>query len=268
MNYIQILQDSLQLFRTTRLIWVFAFLSLILTIPLIPSQSLRDNPVLACIYLPILIGGLILSMTATGSLYYAIYQVSLKRNVSFSEAWVQGKSKMLYNIGLILVSIPILLIGAFFIRLITAKLPTSPLLWLIVFGESLFIVTFSTFGFCAIAIDNVKVLASAWTSLLITINNFFRVSVITASMFLIRLLITGLIVLILASGSFGIELPRPLSLDYPTYQKIVAIPIVAWATWIFDLFFFPLEAIMLTFAYLKFTKEVSYPALVQKQNTA
>src|SRR5918993_542805 len=100
MNYIQILKDSLHLFRTTRLIWVFAFLSLILTNPLIPSQSLRDNPVLACIYLLILIGVLILAMTATGSLYYVIYQASLKRNVPFSEAWLQGKSKMLRNIGL------------------------------------------------------------------------------------------------------------------------------------------------------------------------
>jgi hypothetical protein len=241
MNYIQILKDSLHLFRTTGLIWVFAFLSLILTNPLIPSQSLRDNPVLACLYLLILIGVLILTMTATGSLYYVIYQASLKRNVSFFEAWLQGKSKMLRNIGLILVSIPIFLIGGFLIRLMTTKLPTSPLLWLLVFGGNLFIAAFFTFGFCAIAIDHVKVWAAARTSLLITTKNFFRVSVITASMYLIRLLITGLIVAILASGSFGVELPKPLSFDYPTYQKIVAIPVVSWAIWIFNLFFFPLE---------------------------
>ena len=268
MNYIQILQDSLHLFRTTKLIWVFGFLSLLITIPLSSFPSVRDNPVLACIYLPIFIGGLILTMTATGGFYHVIHQASLSNNVPFSEAWSRGKSKMLRNIGLILLSIPLFLIGGYFIRLVTIRAPTSPFLWLIFFAVGLFISSFFTFGFCAVMIHNVKVLAAAWTSLLITIKNLSRVLVISGSIYLVRLLITALVVTFLASGLFRVELPTPLTFDYPTYEKIIAIPIVSWANWVFNLFLLPLETIMMTFAYLKFTKDVSYPALSQRQSTA
>jgi hypothetical protein len=188
--------------------------------------------------------------------------------VSFSEAWSQSKSKLLRNFGLFVISIPILLIGGFFINLMTSRIPSSPFLWLIVLAESVFIASFLTFGYCAVMIDNVKVLAAAWTSFLITINNFSRVFVITGTIYLIRVLITALVVTILASRLFGVALPTPLTLDYPTYQKLGAIPIVSWINWIFNLFFFPLEIIMLTLAYLKFTKEVFYPALAQRQTTA
>jgi hypothetical protein len=209
-----------------------------------------------------------MTLIGMGGLYYLIYQASLSREITFSEAWSQGKSKLFRNIGVSSLSIPILLLEIFLIWLIGSQMPTSPFLWLIFLPTTLFIASFITFGLCAVMIDNLKVLAGAWTSFLITINNFFRIFVITGATFLARFLITVLAVTIPASGVFGVELPVPLALDYPTYQKLVAIPVVSWINWVFNLLLFPIESIMLTYAYLQFKKEIPYPALVERQTTA
>lgn len=270
MNYIQILQDSFRLFRTNKLIWVFGFLSLLITFPFSLSSLTPNNPIFSYVYLPILLAGLIVMCISNSGLFYVTYQASLNKDVTFPEGWIQGKSKIFQFAGLMITSSPLLFIGAFFIKIITVKSPSSPILWLFALLESTLFVSFFTFGFSAIMIDNIKVLAAAWTSFRIIIygHNFYRVLAITGFTFLIRLLITGLVTVILATGLFGIILPTPLALDYPTYQKIITTPIVAGVNWIFNLILFPFETTMLILVYLKFTNDVSYPALAQRQNTA
>jgi hypothetical protein len=270
MNYIEIFRESVRIFRTTKPIWIFGALSLLITLPLDLSSSVRNNPVLPFVYLPILLAGLLITCIATGGLYYAIHQASLNKHVSFSDGWQHGKSKALQCAGLIVISIPFLLIGAVFARIIPVELHSSPLPWLLALLGNALLVPFLSFGFSAILIDDVKVLAAAWTSFRILIygNNFFHVLVIVGSMFILRFVVTGLIVAILITGLFGVVLPTPLTLDYPTYQKVLATPLVAGWNWVFNLILFPLQTIMLVFVYLKFTNEVAYPALAQRQNTA
>jgi hypothetical protein len=116
-------------------------------------------------------------------------------------------------------------------------------------------------------IDGVKANAAAWTSFLITINNFFRVLVIEGVVFFINLLITILVVAVLA-GFFKVVLPSPLVLDYPSYLKVLNVPSVALVNKVFGSFLLPIETVILTLGYLKFTKEISYPALIRRHSTA
>ena len=155
MNYLQLFQDSWRLFRTTRLIGVFGFLALLITIPLPPPESLRDNPVLVCIYLPSAVVILCITTIANGSLYFVIHRASLNETVLFSRAWAQGKAKMLRLLGLLILSIPLLLIGGVFMRLVIARMPTSPYLLLILWVMALVIISLFTFSSCAVMIDNV-----------------------------------------------------------------------------------------------------------------
>ena len=190
------------------------------------------------------------------------------REVTFSEAWSQGKARLLRSIGISFLGTPLLLTQVLLLWMMTNQAPTSPLLWLLSVVMTLFLSSFFAFSFCAVMIDNVKVLRGAWISVLITVQNFFRTSVITGTVYVVGLLITGLTGAILSLGLFGIVPPFPLSFDYPTYQKVLAIPIVSWTNWVFNLVLFPLESVMLTFAYLQFTKEVPYLALFERQSTA
>jgi hypothetical protein len=144
------------------------------------------------------------------------------------------------------------------------KAPTSPFLWMLVLMIAAFTGSLITFGLCAIMIDGVNAFAAAWTSFLITLNNFFRVLIIQGGVFFIRLLVIGLLFAVLASGLFKFDLTIPLTFDYLTYQKIMAIPVFAAAGWIIDLLLFPLTWVILTLCYLKFTKEIHYPAISNK----
>ena len=149
----------------------------------------------------------------------------------------------------------------------TKESSLSPVLWLFSLLGCTFLSSFLSFGFSAIMIDNIKVLPAAWTSFRMIIygRNFLRVLVITGAVFVIRLLLVGLIAVILSTGLFGAVLPAPLALDYSTYLKLMATPLVAGVNWIFNLFLHPLETIMLIIVYLKFSNEVP-PTLVQWEN--
>jgi hypothetical protein len=127
---------------------------------------------------------------------------------------------------------------------------------------------FSTFSICAIIINNVRVWPACRTGFLISIKNFFRTFVITVGIDLMQLLIVGVVIAVLALGPLGTGLPTSFTIDYLTYQKIAAMPIVTLVNSIVNLFFYPMETIILTLMYLEFIKKVTYPALQAEQTTA
>ena len=267
MNYIQIFQDSLRLFRTTKLAWFFGFTSGLATLIGLLFQFPHDNTILSCLNLFIVLAILFVSSIAEGSLIYFIYETSQNRTSTFSEAWHQSKSKIIRIIGIVFLTIPLLLIIPFFIKAVIATLPSSPLPWLFVLLEDTVFNSLITFGLCTIMIDDLKMWAATWTSVLITGNNFFRVFVIFGVKFFLRLLFTSLVLAILAFTPFRIGL-LPLALDYSAYLKMVSMPVMVIAYSGFNLFFLPLTSIILTLGYLKFTKETAYPALAKRQNMA
>jgi hypothetical protein len=262
MNYIQLLKDSYRYLRENKLIWIFVFLSsLETTVFRLPRTS---NAILSCAYLIVHIAVLVVNTIANIGLIYIIYQFTLFSKPNFSEAWSIGKSKFFRTLVFVIPAGIILLIIIGIKRATSGIASSSPFPWLI----DLFLGSFSaciTFGYCAIVIHDTKAFPSVWSSLLITLNNFFRILVITGGVYIIHLLVTGITVAILVTGPFKVVLPTPLNLDYPTYQKISVLPLFIWENWILNLFLFPMETIMLTLGYLKFTKEISYPGLSPKQ---
>lgn len=269
MKYVQILREALRLYRTRKVIWVFGFLALLIVFPNL-SSVIPSTPIYACLYLPLLLTGLLIACIADGGLYYVIHRASLHENVSFSEGWRQGKSKAIQCLGLMVVSAPLLFLGTVFVALIPVELSSLPLFGLLALLGNTFLVSFISFGLSAIVIDNTRFLVAAWTSFRILVygNNFFHVLILTGMVFLFRSFLIALVTAFLSTGVFGTVLPTSLTFDYSSYQKVMATPIVAGVNWAFSLVLFPVETIMLIFVYLKFTNEVPYPALAHRQNTA
>lgn len=267
MHYIQILQDSLRLFRTTKLIWVFGFLSLLIS--LVPPKLGSGELILNCLYFIVFLSIFFVCYLAHGSLIYVIHEAFLNKTSTFADGWHQGKLKILRNIGLgLILGIPILLSSLLLVNAISATMPGSPFIWFFVLTNEVLASSILVFGLCAIMIDDVKTWAAVGTSFLITFNNFFHVFVVIGLIFIIRTLLTYLMLAVLASGLFKVELPLPLTLDYTSYIELLKIPIVMIARWVFDLFFFPLTSIILTLGYLEFTKKITYPALANRSNIA
>lgn len=261
LNYIQILIESFRIFQTTRLVWVFGFISFLIEIP----QPLFKFPggvnFLVCVYLFVGLVIALISVIANGGLIYLIHQTTLSRNPSFGEVWLQGGQKLFRNIGFFLLTIPALLVVYLIYSTIAFKAPTSLFLWLISLMIEAFVISWFTFGLCAIMIDDLHALGAAWTSFLITLNNFFRLLIIYGGVFFIHFLVIGLLFAVFASGLFQFDLTIPLTFDYSTYLKMMAIPAFKTTRSIIDLLLFPMISAILTLCYLKFTQEIHYPAI-------
>jgi hypothetical protein len=63
-------------------------------------------------------------------------------------------------------------------------------------------------------------------------------------------------------------MPGPITLDYQTYLKFLATPFITIFQLVLNLFLDPLQSIILTIGYLRFNKEIKYPALPGLENIA
>lgn len=113
---------------------------------------------------------------------------------------------------------------------------------------------FLIFNYCAVVINDVNGWRAARTSFLIVFRKYFRIFVLTMGIELTRLLVTAIVIAILSLGTYNIGLPATFTINYSTYMRVIAIPIVSWANYLFSLFIFPFETIILTLVYMELTK--------------
>jgi hypothetical protein len=97
MDYFSLLQRSLQIFRTNKIVWIFGFLSLLGAIPLYTGKSTPFG--LECIFLLLTLAGLVIAIIASGSLIYIIHQVVMQQSPIFSDAWAVGRRKFFRILG-------------------------------------------------------------------------------------------------------------------------------------------------------------------------
>ncbi len=253
MNYIQTTQDTIRILRTTKLAWVFGFLSLLCLMIRPLLQFVRDNPLFVFIYIPASLVIMYFSTISAGGFIYVIHQNVLGQNFNFSDIWFHSKTKIFSIIG---ASFPALLLALFVSIILKYAFPNSSFQWLIEFIAGSFISSLFIFSTCAIMIDDVKAVSASWTGFLIALKNFFRVLIIAGTIYLMRIFLTGLAIAILRV------------FDYPPSQIIMGVPVTLIAVWIFYLILIIPSSVFLTLGYLKFTKEVSYSALSNKQTSA
>jgi len=253
MNYSQITQDTIHILRTNKLVWLFGFLSLLMTVTRPLSQFADDKLLFAFIYILVSLVIMYFSLIAVGSFIYVIHQNILGRNLDFSGVWSHSKTKALTIIG---VSFPAVALALLVSTILKYVLPNLSFQWLVEFMASSFISSFLVFSVCAVMINDVKAASAIWTGFLIAVNNFFRVLMIAGIAYLIRISITSLIIMILRL--FG----------YTSTQKLLGIPVALTAVWILYIVIIIPSSVFLTLAYLKFTKEVSYSALSNQKNAA
>jgi hypothetical protein len=268
MYYFQILKDSYRIFRSSKLILVFGLLSTLMSLELPFLNYIRSSIILSCLFFLFFFASFYITLVSEGGLIFLIHRVSQNENTTFPEVWHQGRLKVLPVLGLILlVTLPVF-VWILLWRIIANLAPHSLLPWLSAIIQNILLTSFSVFGLCAIIINGISILNAAWTSILITFNNLLRVSIMVGIIFVVRLFFTGLVVVLIVSGLFPTKLPVILNLDYSTYLKLQEIPVIAWTNWIVNIFLAPFLITMLTLGYLKFTQDISYPALVKKETTA
>lgn len=275
MKFIHLLKDSLHIFRTTKLIWVFGTISALISLQSNLFSEIRNSPPLSCLITLVTFVLSVVTFISQGSLVYTIYQAAQGRKVSLSEAWSKGKSKVFRVLVVTLLSFPlvIILIGVFLsIILIYVEFP-SPSLYIFVrmfiFGMILIVLLFftsnSVFGTCAVMINEIKTSPAVMASRLITLENIFHIVRINFVIYIPYILLMGLAVAILYPDTFQSILPGLLAFNYPSYLKFLSIPIVRWASCLSTIFLNPIFFTVMTLAYLRFIKNVNYPQLAKKE---
>ncbi len=260
MKVARILKDSLRLIRTTRLVWAFGSLSVLVTFfgPLAPY--VQPYLLFVCVFLPTALVLSLVTFISEGALVFCVHQATLARITTFADAWRQSKAKALRLIGQFIIVTPATLIASFILQAIAAKVPDSPLVWLVALVIQSFTWGLSTFGVCAIMISNLKAGAAAWTGFLITVNNFLRILVITGAMLLLRLAFTAALALVLVR-IFRMELPLPANFGYLAYQDLLDTPVFAITNSALNIILVTVTIVCLSVGYLQFIKEIEYPAL-------
>ena len=253
MNYIQTCKDTIRILRTTKLAWVFGLLSLLTTITDPLSKLVSDNPLSFFIYIPVSLAIMCFSLIGAGGFIYVIYQKTLGQNFTFSDAWFHSKTKFFS----ILVSLFPATFLAFLISMVLKyALPNPSFHWYITFIAGWFSGSIIIFSMCAIIINNVKTVSALQTGFIIAIRNFFHVLIIACTARVINSFFASLLIGILRV------------FNYSATQKIMNIPIQSTAAWILFRILMVPTTVFLILAYLKFTEQVSYPALSNQQNAA
>ena len=111
-------------------------------------------------------------------------------------------------------------------------------------------------GACEIAIHDAKATQAAEISFGISAKHIENILILNTAYVFLRVLFFTLFVILLAISPLSKTLPYPIKLNFLTYQKINAIPIVSWVTNLFELLTWPWWLAVLTKTYTIFSAEV------------
>jgi hypothetical protein len=267
------LKSSFRLLLNTKLVWVFSIISfldafLYANMPF-SFQLKTDHLVTNVLYLILILAIVVVFATTYGSIVYVIYQASLNQNLSFSEAWAKGKSKLFRILGFLFLwlAIPVLagICPMIINTSITNRVIAVPLLGINALIANMFYFPFIIIGISAIMISGLTAWSANRIGFLIILNNFFRILVVMAVFALIRILVDWLLLEFLTPGIGNTEMVIQSFLTNAGYKNLMSTPFFGIAQGIITLFVTPWMCVFFTLGYLKYTEEIVYSSLVQKK---
>jgi hypothetical protein len=232
MNYKTIFRDTLRVFGNAKVLWIFGAFSFGSEFLLgVTIYSIGKHPV-ACIPYPLLLLAICFSFIAKAGLIYSTERIISGQSIPFSATWNFCTAK-LRNAGLYFVSLPLLLVSVFTLRIFAWSKVTGLSGWFIGMQLAYFFISLLIMSMCTVVIHNLGARPALWTGFLIVISNFPQVLVLNSIYILFHLLVVGVI----ENAYFGF---------------LVLVPFI----------------VTMTLAYRLFIAKVPYPALSNAQNTA
>jgi hypothetical protein len=260
MNYIQVFKDAFNLLRRTKLVWVFSTLIFLLSFFSYALRFINDFALMLTMML-LYIWLIYISFRAQCGLIYTINQALYNEQVTFEEGWNQGKTILFRIFGVLII------LFLFFIAFFTLFLVWKKEFLMIFFGFVLvpLWVVWIDFAICGIVINRIKPFRAVWTGFLITTNNIIKIFILSQIFEFTRLILLGVFIVVILSTPLKIHIPYPLPLDYSTYQKLIANPIISGFSQLLYLLITPLSSIVWVMAYNQFTSEIAYPGLATQR---
>ena len=219
MKYKNVFRDTLRLFGTSKLLWIFgAFTAGSEVIYRVSIYSIGKHPV-SCIPYPLVLIAIYLSLVAKAGLIYSANQVMSNQTPTFSEAWGFCKTKVKKILGLYFVSIPLIMFTVFIPELIKMSEISAVLAGFTEMIATFFLSSLFTLSICAITINNLDSALALWIGLVIVFKNFLQVMVVSGIYLILQIFIMG------AFGNtfFGILVFAPFTVTLAlAYRAFVA----------------------------------------------
>jgi len=232
MNYKTIFRDTLRLFGSSKLLWIFGAFSFGSEFLYgVTIYSIGKHPV-ACIPYPLLLLAISFSFIAKAGLIFSTKQVVSGQSATFSTTWDFCTAKM-KSVGLYFVSFPLLFVSVFTLRIFAWSKVTGLGAWFVGMQVTYFFISLLTMSMCTVVIHNLTARPALWTGFLIVVSNFPQLIALNSIYIVLHLLVVGAI----ENAYFGF---------------LVLVP----------------STVTMTLAYQLFIARVSYPTLSNAQNTA
>jgi hypothetical protein len=253
MNYRQLIKDTWEIAKNNKIVWLLGAIQYLNNLDSFIPTSSRSNLTIACFVIVLLIIVFLLMVYGQVGLIQVVYKAMSGEKTSLTDIWVTVKARLGQLI--ILFVILGLFVACPFICLILVisyfQLPTLYYLVMIIF--SIFGIIVLTFADRGVIIGKYKAIESVKRGLLLSIRNLKPVLFVGLSFWFIQRFLVGLAGLIIMSGQGEV----PLSILFPFNQLIMAElitkPINDIINYAASLLTYPLQSIMFTILYIKFT---------------
>jgi hypothetical protein len=249
----EVFRESTRLVQASKFAWIYSGISLASV--LVPSeQTSKDNLLLPCISLMLILAFLIISIVFAAGLAYDISHKHLKlANVSIRDGWAQGKSSLGQIFGFYLVlGIPLvlaLLLG----RLVLPQTSLGVATWVLV---ELLVTPLSGFGICAIVMGDIEKqnpVSIAWR---VFRDNWGRVFVFSAWFVIIESALFVFLALVVFMSPLSPNVSFPLDFNPATWLNILQVPTVGLLSRVLPVLFYPWKLATFSIAYLVLTEKL------------
>lgn len=252
-----ILKLAWDILRKNRLIWIFSFLFVIFQ----SANSLlkSDRVALNCLYALISLFTLRMMIISQNGLIGVIFGASKNEKMMFVEAWTEAK-RYFWRMFFVYLIVGVIVIGILVIMIFVVQSEGMNLLsYAIIMFVAQMMWPLVIFAGCGIVIDKLGVFQSLRNSLLITLNNIFRLLAIAVVFLLAYYSIIGVSVFITWLLSGKLILAQLLSFDIMAVVDMYQIPAIKILNEIFMFAFMAIGSTIFTLAYLGYTAEIAYP---------
>lgn len=256
---ITVIRQSARILTRGWQIWFFGLLAYLPALISIPrGRELSFPALLLTLWLRLAL--LLVSLLARGGLIDYAYTQFKAGTPAFQNVLKRTLGKLPRLLGLVFLLSPLLLVGILLIVfLFQGEFSSS---WFLV-GFSLlevFMTPLLTFGMCGILLHGLKPLPAGWTALLMTLNNIFKLSLVTAALLILRLACLALLALFVPFSTPSI-LPAALNFHSAGYSALRHIPLFNGANHLLDLLTGMVFTVILTLLFQIYSREIEYPAL-------
>lgn len=226
MNYKIIFRDTLRLFGSSKLLWIFGVLAIVSeAVYRVTIYSIGKHPI-SCIPYPLVLIAIYFSAFAACGLIYSTHWIASQEPPTIAEAWHFSKTKVKRVFWLCFLSISLIMFSAFIPALVRWAEISALLAWFVYILATFFLNSLFSLSICTIVINNLESGLALWTGLRMVFNNILPLVVLNFVYLILQILIME------ATGNtfFGIVVVVPLT-------------------------------VTMTLAYRAFIAKVSYPAL-------